>query len=110
MAMSAAERKAAQRQRKKESGYTKVEVNLDIAEIEILTRNCALRRPGREPYSADEYIATLIQRDDTALREQIAAMSGRKCTKCGDRLPVAGCCHNGDCECWVTFGWQEVKL
>ncbi len=110
MAKSAAERKAAQRQRQKDSGYTKVEVNLDRAEIDIVERNCALRRPGREPYSVDEYIATLIRRDGATLIEQLAVMRGRNCTKCGDSLPVAECCHVGDHECWVTLGWHEVKL
>ena len=88
MAMSAAERKAAQRAREAQNGIEKVEIHLSSSEMETLQHNCALRRPGREPYSADEYIATLIHRDDAVLREQMAAMGDRICPKRGVSLPV----------------------
>lgn len=61
MAKSAAERKAAQRARQAESGVRKLEIVLDAQEIEMLERNCAARRPGRDPYEMAEYIALLIR-------------------------------------------------
>uniref|UniRef100_UPI001F4915A1 RNA polymerase II subunit A C-terminal domain phosphatase SSU72 n=1 Tax=Xenorhabdus sp. Sc-CR9 TaxID=2584468 RepID=UPI001F4915A1 len=49
MAQSPAERKAAQRQRQRKSGVTKIELLLDNQELDMLKRNRALRRrPERE--------------------------------------------------------------
>ncbi len=64
MAKTAAERKAAQRARQAEAGERKLELVLDEQEMEMLTRNCAERRPGRDPYELSEYIALLIRQDD----------------------------------------------
>ncbi|OKP02150.1 hypothetical protein [Xenorhabdus eapokensis] len=50
MAKSPAERKAAQRQCQQEAGVTKIELLVDNQDLAMLKRNCALRRPGREPY------------------------------------------------------------
>lgn len=61
MAKTAAERKAAQRARQAKSGERKVELVLDEQEMEMLARNCAERRPGRDPYELSEYIAMLIR-------------------------------------------------
>uniref|UniRef100_T1HKV0 Uncharacterized protein n=1 Tax=Rhodnius prolixus TaxID=13249 RepID=T1HKV0_RHOPR len=55
MPKSPAERKAAQR----EAGVTKFELNLDTQELDMLRRNCAVRRPGSEDAlqaAADEYL------------------------------------------------------
>jgi hypothetical protein len=61
---SPAERKAAQRARQSAAGERKIELVLDEQEQEMLARNCAARRPGREPYEMAEYIALLIRQDD----------------------------------------------
>lgn len=61
MAKTAAERKAAQRARQAEAGERKLELMLDEQEMEMLARNCAGRRPGRDPYELSEYIALLIR-------------------------------------------------
>lgn len=50
MAKSAAERKAAQRARQYAAGERKLELVLDEQELEMLSWNCAARRPGRAPY------------------------------------------------------------
>lgn len=110
MAKSAAERKAAQRARQSSAGERKIEVHLDTQELEMLARNCAERRPGREPYDAAEYIALLIRQDDARTRGRIKSISTRKCGKCGDKLPVKSCPCAGDSSCWVTMGWHETKL
>lgn len=106
----AAARKRAQRKRQQEAGVSKLELNLDTQELEMLRRNCALRRPGKEPYDMDEYIQFLIRQDDTRVRLRIKSIRRRCCGKCGDRLPVFECCMRGDTECWVTNGWHELKL
>lgn len=87
----AAARKRAERERKKAAGIQKFELNLDADELEMLQRNCALRRPGRDPYDMDEYIQMLIRQDDSRVRQHIRSLSRRRCGKCGDTLPVTNC-------------------
>ncbi|WP_407084790.1 hypothetical protein [Pluralibacter gergoviae] len=110
MAKSAAERKAAQRARQAAAGERKLELVLDEQEHEMLARNCAGRRPGRAPYEMAEYIALLIRQDDARVSGRIKSLSSRRCSKCGDRLPVDSCPCAGDSACWVTKGWHSVKL
>ncbi|MGH4918829.1 hypothetical protein [Klebsiella pneumoniae] len=84
MPKSPAERKAAQRARQSAAGERKIELVLDEQEQEMLARNCAARRPGRDPYEMAEYIALLIRQDDARVRGRINAISKRRCGKCGD--------------------------
>jgi len=110
MPQSPAERKAAQRARQAAAGGKKLELTLDIQEVEMLAHNCAARRPGREPYELNEYITMLIRKDAAELAQQLEALAKRQCGKCGDRLPVGACPCQGDSQCWVTSGWLETKL
>lgn len=110
MAKTAAERKAAQRARQSAAGERKLELQLDAQELDMLERNCAERRPGRDPYDYNEYIAMLIRQDDARVRGRIKAISANQCGKCGDSLPVKSCPCSGDSACWVTLGWHETKL
>lgn len=110
MAKSAAERKAAQRARQSAAGERKIEVVLDEQEQEMLARNCAARRPGRDPYEMSEYIAMLIRQDDARVRGRIKSISANRCGKCGDALPVESCPCAGDYQCWNTLGWHDLKL
>lgn len=110
MPKSSAERKAAQRARQAAAGGRKLELVLDAQELDMVARNCAARRPGKEPYELNEYIAMLIRQDDARLQEQIAEMRARQCGKCGDKLPVDNCPCQGDSQCWTTAGWHELKL
>ncbi|WP_237386173.1 hypothetical protein [Xenorhabdus sp. Sc-CR9] len=110
MAKSPAERKAAQRQRQKYSGVTKIELLVDNQELEMLKRNCELRRPGRDPYEVVEYLTLLIRKDDVELQQKMQALSAQQCGKCGECLPVSECCFSGEAACWATRGWHEVKL
>ncbi|MBI0554528.1 hypothetical protein F6Q06_08495 [Pectobacterium parmentieri] len=106
----AAARKRAQRKRQREAGVSKLELNLDAQELEMLRRNCVARRPGKEPYDMDEYIQMLIRQDDARVHQKIKAIGHRICGKCGEPLPVATCCMSGDSACWNTNGWHEIKL
>lgn len=110
MAKSPAERKKAQRARQSAAGERKVEVVLDAQELEMIGRNCAARRPGRDPYEMSEYIALLIRQDDARVRGRIKSISKRRCGKCGDALPVESCPCTGDSQCWNTLGWHYLKL
>ena len=108
MAKSPAERKAAQRARQKKTGIVKLELLVDEQELEMLQRNCSLRRPGREPYELNEYLTMLIRIDDRSLKSEIEELSKKTCR--GEKLPVAECCMAGDAECWNTLGWHDLKL
>lgn len=108
MGKSAAERKAAQRARQAASGEQRFELMLDAQEIEMLAQNCAARRPGREPYDLNEYVTMLIRRDNAEL-QHLLKMVGH-CGKCGDKAPVTSCPCVGEAACWVTNGWQKLKL
>lgn len=110
MPKSPAERKAAQRARQSAAGERKLELVLDEQEQEMLARNCAARRPGRDAYEMAEYIALLIRQDDSRVRGRILSISKRTCGKCGDQLPVESCPCAGDSQCWITAGWHETKL
>jgi len=110
MPKSAAERKAAQRARQAAAGGKKLELALDSQELEMLAHNCAARRPGREPYELNEYIALLIRQDDARVRSRFRVMSKRQCGKCGDNLPVQDCPLKEESACWVRLGWHETKL
>ena len=110
MGKSAAARKSISRMRQAEAGLRKFELLLDAQELEMLERNCATRRPGRDPYGMAEYIQLLIRQDDARVRGRITSISKRICKKCGDKLPATSCCFNGDAECWVSRGWNETKL
>ncbi|MDH2121624.1 hypothetical protein N5J75_00175 [Pantoea brenneri] len=116
-AKSPAERKAAQRARQAAAGGKKLELALDSQELEMLAQNCVARRPGREPYELNEYIALLIRKDAAelaqqieALAQQIEALAQQQCGKCGDQLPVQSCPCQGEAACWATSGWQKMKL
>lgn len=110
MPKSPAERKAAQRARQAAAGGKKLELALDSQELEMLAQNCAARRPGREPYELNEYIALLIRKDAAELAQQIEALAHKQCGKCGDQLPVQSCPCQGEAACWATRGWHELKL
>jgi len=99
MPKSPAERKAAQRARQAAAGGKKLELALDSQELDMLAQNCAARRPGREPYELNEYIALLIRKDAAELAKQIEALAKRQCGKCGDQLPVKSCPCQSESAC-----------
>ncbi|MEY0664224.1 hypothetical protein AB7281_16465 [Providencia rettgeri] len=110
MAKTAAERKAEQRKRQKDSGESKFELMVDSQELEMLKNNCAIRRPGREPYEMNEYIQLLIRQDTARLSDKIHELSKSTCKRCGEQLPVSQCCLSGAADCWNTNGWHDLKL
>jgi hypothetical protein len=110
MPKSPAERKAAQRARQAAAGGKKLELALDSQELEMLAHNCAARRPGREPYEFNEYIALLIRKDAAELAQQMKALAHQQYGKCREQLPVQSCPCQDELACWVTSGWHETKL
>lgn len=110
MPKSPAERKAAQRARQAAAGGKKLELALDSQELEMLAHNCAARRPGREPYELNEYIALLIRKDAAELAQQLEVLARQQCGKCKEQLPVQSCPCQGEEACWTTSGWHKLKL
>ncbi|MDM5088506.1 hypothetical protein OB947_06170 [Aeromonas bestiarum] len=55
--------KQAERQRQAAMGIKRVEVTLSERELQQLDHLCIAQAGDGEPYSADEYISTLIRRD-----------------------------------------------
>ncbi len=69
----AAERKRKSRARRAKFNIKRVEVSLSESERETLAMLCQMRAgEGKEPYSVDEYISTLIRRDKERLESQLA--------------------------------------
>ncbi|EPC4025540.1 hypothetical protein ACRZOU_001245 [Aeromonas salmonicida] len=65
-------RKQAQRSRDAALGIQRVEVRLSIREREQLETLRSARAGSGEPYSADEYISTLLRRDWVRWQQQQA--------------------------------------
>ncbi len=70
----------------------------------MLKRNCALRRPGRDPYDVVEYLTLLIRKDDAEVQQKQKALATQQRGKCGDALAIFECCFSDDASCWVTLG------
>lgn len=110
MAMSAAERKAAQRARQAQCGEHKLELVLDAQELAMLDYDCAHRRPGSKPYDRTELVALMIRKFHAELLATQQELAKHSCGKCGERLPVQDCCCKTEEACWVNRGWHETKL
>lgn len=106
-----AERKARQRERHAGLGIQRVEVKLSAREREQLTQLCRLRASGGEPYSADEYLSTLIRRDWERWQKQEAELASQTCRHCEYPL-LEGCggTFDGEVACWLTRGKRALAL
>ena len=96
---AAAERKRKSRERLAKLGVKPVQVNLAESEIENLDMLCKVRAgEGKQPYSYDEYISTLIRRDKERLDKQIESA---QCTMCNLPLPTGcGGVNSGTSACY----------
>lgn len=94
-------RKAAERERKKALGSVEVRVVLSQKEVERLDEICQGRaRLGAEPYSRDELITVLINKDYDRYQVQLAKVQKTPCPKCKKSWPE-GCerFFAGDSKC-----------
>lgn len=82
-------RKAEQRERDAAAGFEVVPLRLGPVELAML-REGQQARGGDEPYSAVEYLATLLRRDHAWLQQQQGLVAGRICGQCRKPLPQ-GC-------------------
>lgn len=107
-----AERKRVQRQRDKANSITTLSLRVDSQEMAMILEGCEQRRIAREPYAVTEYLLGLIRQDNKLLHKQLAELCKSSCGKCGDTLPgePAGCCMQGDSQCWQTSGYKKLML
>ena len=106
----AKDRKQAQRARQAALGIKRVEIALSTREREQLETLRRARAGSGDPYSADEYICTLLRRDWERWQQQ-AEMAAQACPNCECALP-AGCggAFKGQQECWHTQGDKTIAL
>lgn len=107
----ATKRKQEQRARRAALGIRRVEVALSERERQQLDHLRIARAGSGEPYSADEYISTLIRRDWEKWLEQEAALNATTCKHCSSTLP-GGCggTYKGEAACWLTLGERSLAL
>ncbi|KHE12977.1 phage protein, partial [Aeromonas hydrophila] len=77
-------------------------------QLETLRR---ARAGSGEPYSADEYISTLLRRDWERWQQQQAELAVQACPNCNCALPE-GCAgtFKGDAACWHTTESKTLAL
>ncbi|MGL6517335.1 hypothetical protein ACSZNZ_11545 [Aeromonas caviae] len=110
-AKDAKARKEAQRQRQAALGIKRVEVALSTREREQLETLRRVRAGSGEPYSADEYISTLLRRDWERWQQQQADLAVQTCPNCDCILPEGcGGTFKGEAACWHTKGDKELAL
>ncbi|WP_270821288.1 MULTISPECIES: hypothetical protein [Aeromonas] len=107
----ATKRKQDQRARRAALGIKRVEVALSTREREQLETLRRARAGSGEPYSADEYISTLLRRDWEWWQQQQAELAAQACQHCGNPLP-GGCggTFKGEAACWHTTGEKILAL
>ncbi len=104
-------RKQAQRSRDATLGIQRVEVRLSIREREQLETLRSARAGSGEPYSADEYISTLLRRDWEHWQQQQAELAAQTCSNCECALPEGcGGTFKGEAACWHTRGDKTLAL
>ena len=104
-------RKEAQRKRDKVLGIKRVEVALSERERQQLETLRIARAGSSPPYSADEYLSTLIRRDWERWLEQEAELKKQTCPNCDCALPTGcGGAFTGQAECWHTQGDKALAL
>lgn len=107
----ATKRKQAQRARRAALGIKRVELALSERERQQLDHLRIARAGSGKPYSADEYISTLIRRDWERWMEQEAELKQQTCQHCNCALPK-GCAgaFKGQAACWHTKGDKTLAL
>lgn len=83
-------RKAEQRARDAEGGVDELRVRIGPIEAAQLAEGQQFRASNGEPYTATEYVLTLIRRDHELLQQQRGVVAGKICEHCRKPMP-RGC-------------------
>lgn len=107
----AAQRKAEQRQRDAAAGVAELRVRMGPSEAAQLAESLVARGSQGEPYTATEYINTLIRRDHELLQQQRGITEKRVCEACRKALP-RGCggVWRGELTCAVPQLERAMEL
>ncbi|TMU77481.1 hypothetical protein FGA82_17820 [Pseudomonas fluorescens] len=89
-AKTPAERKRDQRERDAAAGVVELKVRVGPAEAAQLAEALIFRASGAEPYTATEYILTLIRRDADLIKQQRKVAESKICAHCRKPMP-RGC-------------------
>ena len=103
-AKSPAERKRLERQRLRSQGVTVVRFKLSNTQRVNLGRLCnETVRPGDAPFTYDELITRLIDKESKLLDSKLEKLKQSNCTRCHQQLP-ANCnrLFYGDVDCYLT--------
>lgn len=87
---SAAQRKREQRERDAAAGVDELRLRIGPVEAAQLAEGQQFRASGGEPYTATEYVLTLIRRDHELLQQQRRVVAGKICEHCRKPMP-RGC-------------------
>ena len=104
-----AQRKREQREREKAAGVEVFELKLGLAEQAMLAEGLRSRGSKGVPYTATEYLLTLIRNDNRLLQKQLGKLAGRICSNCQKPLP-RGCGGTWGRESRCLLSRSEIAL
>ncbi|SEC63289.1 hypothetical protein [Pseudomonas costantinii] len=104
-----AQRKREQREREKEAGVEVFELKLGPAERLMLLEGRVRRGSKGVPYTATEYLLTLLRNDNRLLEKQVGKLDGRTCKNCQKQLP-RGCGGTWAGESRCLLARSEIAL
>lgn len=104
-----AQRKREQREREKADGVEVFELKLGPAERAMLAEGQRGRGSKGIPYTATEYLKTLIRNDNRLLQLQLGKLDGRICKNCQKPLP-RGCGGTWGRESRCLLARSEIAL
>lgn len=104
-----AKRKREQREREKADGVEVFELKLGPAERAMLAEGQRGRGSKGVPYTATEYLKTLIRNDNRLLQQQLEKLAGRICRNCQKPLP-RGCGGTWGRESRCLLSRSEIAL
>lgn len=104
-----AQRKREQREREKEAGVEVLELKMGPAERLMLAEGRVGRGSKGIPYTATEYLLTLLRNDNRLLEKQRGKLDGRICKNCEKPLP-RGCGGTWARESRCLLARSEIAL
>lgn len=102
-------RKREQREREKAAGVEVFELKMGPAERAMLAEGQAVRGSKGIPYTATEYLLTLLRNDNRLLEKQRGKLEGRMCKNCQKPLP-RGCGGTWAGESRCLLARSEIAL
>lgn len=102
-------RKREQREREKAAGVEVFELKMGPTERAMLAEGQAARGSKGIPYTATEYLLTLLRNDNRLLEKQRGKLDGRMCKNCDKPLP-RGCGGTWARESRCLLARSEIAL